>query len=98
MVMMMVIMVVVMIMDNDTNGDGDYDDTGVDDEDHDDNDHNQWVDTSPSSLPLTGRSTGTPYDLTQGIAAGPYGDPTRFDGALNDNMTLPELLSGGYER
>jgi len=41
---------------------------------------------------------GTPYDLTQGIAAGPYGDPTRFDGALNDNMTLAELLSGGYER
>jgi len=40
--------------DNDTNGDGDYDDTGVDDEDYDDTDHNQWFDTSPSLLPLTG--------------------------------------------
>jgi dipeptidase len=41
---------------------------------------------------------GTPYDLTKGLAAGPYGDPNRFDGALNDNMTITELLSGGYER
>lgn len=41
---------------------------------------------------------GTPYDLTQGIAAGPYGDPNRFDGALNDNMTIIDLLNGGYER
>jgi dipeptidase len=41
---------------------------------------------------------GTPYDLTKGIASGPYGDPNRFDGALNDNMTLMELLNGGYER
>lgn len=41
---------------------------------------------------------GTPYDLTQGVAAGPFGDPNRFDGAMNDNMTIVELLSGGYER
>lgn len=41
---------------------------------------------------------GTEYDLTKGLAAGPYGDPNRFDGALNDNMTILELLDGGYER
>ena len=41
---------------------------------------------------------GTPYDLTQGLAAGPYGDPSRWDGALNDNMTMNDVLSGGYER
>ena len=41
---------------------------------------------------------GTPYDLTKGVAAGPFGDPSRWDGALNDNMTINELLSGGYER
>lgn len=41
---------------------------------------------------------GTEFDLTQGLAAGPYGDPARWDGALNDNMTRPELLSGGFER
>lgn len=41
---------------------------------------------------------GTPYDLTQGVAAGPFNDPTRFDGAMNDNMTLASLMSGGYER
>jgi hypothetical protein len=42
--------------------------------------------------------TGTPYDLTQGLEAGPYGDPSRWDNALNDNMTRVELLSGGFER
>uniref|UniRef100_A0A7S3H5K0 Dipeptidase n=1 Tax=Spumella elongata TaxID=89044 RepID=A0A7S3H5K0_9STRA len=41
---------------------------------------------------------GTPYDLTQGLAAGPYGDPARWDGAQTDNMTRVELLSGGFER
>jgi len=41
---------------------------------------------------------GTPYDLTQGLAAGPYGDPNRFDGSFTNNMTVLELLSGGYER
>jgi hypothetical protein len=43
-------------------------------------------------------NTGTPYDLTQGLEAGPYGDPSRWDNALNDNMTRVELLSGGFER
>ncbi len=41
---------------------------------------------------------GTPYDLTQGLAAGPYGDPNRFDGSMFNNMTMLELLAGGYER
>ena len=36
--------------------------------------------------------------MTQGLAAGPYGDPSRWDLALNDNMTRQEALSGGYER
>ena len=41
---------------------------------------------------------GTAYDLTKGLAAGPYGDPNRFDVAAVDNMTYIEAISGGYER
>jgi dipeptidase len=41
---------------------------------------------------------GTPYDMTKGIGAGPFGDPTRFDMSLQHNMTMMTLLSGGYER
>jgi dipeptidase len=43
-------------------------------------------------------SIGTPYDLTKGLQAGPFGDPSRWDGARNQNMTYEQLLSGGYER
>jgi dipeptidase len=43
---------------------------------------------------------GTPFDLTKGIAAGPYGDPNRFigpyDGAQNNVST--EKLYGAWER
>ncbi|KAJ8606908.1 hypothetical protein CTAYLR_008927 [Chrysophaeum taylorii] len=52
---------------------------------------------------------GTPFDLTKGLAAGPWGDPTRFDGAARAGPTtedeirpeLPshdELNSGRFER
>jgi dipeptidase len=43
---------------------------------------------------------GTEFDLTQGIAAGPYGDPNRFigpyDGAQNNISS--EVLYGAWER
>jgi dipeptidase len=46
---------------------------------------------------------GTKYDLSKGVAAGPYGDPRRFDGDINtvyngDNLTLAAEYSGGFER
>ena len=41
---------------------------------------------------------GSQFDLTQGVAAGPYGDPQRFDGTPTGNMTTMDLLSGSYER
>ena len=42
---------------------------------------------------------GTPFDLTQGVAAGPFGDPQRFDASGNENnMTAPELVQGAFER
>lgn len=37
---------------------------------------------------------GSQFDLTRGLAAGPYGDPQRFDGTTADGMDLNELLSG----
>jgi len=36
---------------------------------------------------------GTPYDLTQGLAAGPYGDPNRFSGGAGEAK-----VSGNWER
>mmetsp|Transcript_4731 Transcript_4731/g.6492 ORF Transcript_4731/g.6492 Transcript_4731/m.6492 type:complete len:670 (+) Transcript_4731:1-2010(+) len=43
---------------------------------------------------------GTPFDLTKGVAAGPYGDPNRFDVAPQpaDNLTLVDVIQGSYER
>ena len=41
---------------------------------------------------------GTAFDLTKGLAAGPYGDPNRFDMAPVDNLTFVEVLQGTYER
>lgn len=41
---------------------------------------------------------GTQFDLTKGLAAGPYGDPNRFDMAAVDNKTYLEILQGSYER
>eukprot|EP01041_Mallomonas_annulata_P004646 gene4647-9217_t len=40
----------------------------------------------------------TDFDLTKGLAAGPYGDPDRFDIYPTDNMTESELLEGHFER
>jgi dipeptidase len=41
---------------------------------------------------------GTPYDLTKGLAAGPYGDPNRYDVAPVDGMTMQQAIGGSYER
>ncbi|MDO9510579.1 MAG: C69 family dipeptidase [Bacteroidales bacterium] len=44
---------------------------------------------------------GTPFDMTKGIGAGPYGDPTRFvgpyDGNQND-VTIGKKMYGAWER
>jgi len=43
---------------------------------------------------------GTEFDLTKGLAAGPFGDPTRYDSAANQEsgLTIEELRSGRFER
>ncbi|KAH8054252.1 C69 peptidase-like protein [Aureococcus anophagefferens] len=50
---------------------------------------------------------GTPYDMTRGIAAGPHGDPNRFDTSATfdvgyahagDAVTMDEASSGMFER
>lgn len=43
---------------------------------------------------------GSEFDLTKGLAAGPYGDPNRFDTAPQpeDNLTMNEIIEGSYER
>jgi dipeptidase len=41
---------------------------------------------------------GTQFDMTQGLAAGPYGDPNRYDLSLVDNMTITDLMSGEFGR
>ena len=43
---------------------------------------------------------GTQFDLTKGLAAGPYGDPNRFDMAAQpaENMTVMDAIQGSYER
>lgn len=42
---------------------------------------------------------GTAFDMTQGFAAGPFGDPQRFDPSGNENnMTALEIVQGGFER
>jgi dipeptidase len=43
---------------------------------------------------------GTEFDLTKGLAAGPYGDPNRFDPAPqpSDNLTMVDIIEGSYER
>jgi dipeptidase len=41
---------------------------------------------------------GTQFDLTQGLAAGPYGDPNRWDVTPVDNMTSYDMIQGAYER
>lgn len=43
---------------------------------------------------------GSQFDLTKGLAAGPYGDPNRFDMAAQpaDNLTMLDIIQGSYER
>ncbi|RHY22445.1 hypothetical protein DYB32_009502 [Aphanomyces invadans] len=41
---------------------------------------------------------GTEYDMTKGPAAGPYGDPDRYDINMNGNMTKSMALTGHFER
>jgi hypothetical protein len=36
---------------------------------------------------------GTPYDMTKGLAGGPYGDPSRFDMAGNRAVCTLEPLT-----
>eukprot|EP00607_Mallomonas_marina_P009286 CAMPEP_0182418534 /NCGR_PEP_ID=MMETSP1167-20130531/2939_1 /TAXON_ID=2988 /ORGANISM="Mallomonas Sp, Strain CCMP3275" /LENGTH=659 /DNA_ID=CAMNT_0024592781 /DNA_START=89 /DNA_END=2068 /DNA_ORIENTATION=- len=41
---------------------------------------------------------GTPYDMTKGLASGPFGDPNRFDPAPTGNMTSKDVVQGAFER
>ncbi|KAF1334166.1 Peptidase, partial [Globisporangium splendens] len=41
---------------------------------------------------------GTAFDMTKGPAGGPYGDPDRYDGGVNGNMTMDDVTSGSFER
>ncbi len=44
---------------------------------------------------------GTPFDLTKGVAAGPYGDPNRYIGPYDgnqNNVTQGQTLYGAWER
>lgn len=41
---------------------------------------------------------GTEFDLTKGLAAGPFGDPSRFDPAPVNGMTMKTVLNGSFER
>ncbi len=44
---------------------------------------------------------GTPFDLTKGVAAGPYGDPNRYVGPYDgnqNNVSSDRTLHGAWER
>jgi len=42
---------------------------------------------------------GSQFDLTKGLAAGPYGDPERFDPAPQEDLPqMTDVLQGAYER
>jgi dipeptidase len=46
---------------------------------------------------------GTKFDLSKGVAGGPYGDPRRFDGSIDrpwnhNNLTFEAEVKGGFER
>ena len=41
---------------------------------------------------------GTRFDLEQGLASGPYGDPNRYDQAVQPDLTREQLVDGEYER
>lgn len=41
---------------------------------------------------------GTQFSTTEGIAAGPYGDPTRYDFSAQENLTMAQIFTGEFER
>lgn len=41
---------------------------------------------------------GTPVSLIEGMAAGPFGDPNRYDAAPVDGMTQHEVIQGEFPR
>ena len=41
---------------------------------------------------------GTEFDMTKGLAAGPYGDPNRYDVSQVDNMTVSDVMQGEFSR
>ncbi|OQS00659.1 peptidase [Achlya hypogyna] len=55
---------------------------------------------SPATLMAFQRDhyEGSAFDLTQGPAAGPYGNPDRYDINGNGNMTKATALTGHFER
>jgi dipeptidase len=75
---------------------------------------NAYADDYPLSVPITRSEgpfspkdvmwlnrdhfEGTPYSTTQGIQAGPYGDPNRFDLGQNGDMTVFQANEGEFER
>ena len=41
---------------------------------------------------------GTPLSLTEGMAAGPFGDPNRYQNAAYGSMTIWDTLEGAFPR
>jgi dipeptidase len=74
-------------------------------------DTNSYADDYPFSVPVArplsaadimalnrDHYEGTPFDLTKGLAAGPYGDPNRWDVSPVEGRSLEQMLQGGFER
>ena len=41
---------------------------------------------------------GTQFSMTEGLAAGPYGNPSRYDGGPNGAMTKRDMQDGEFPR
>lgn len=41
---------------------------------------------------------GTQFDLTKGVAAGPFGNPNRYDGGWASGVPIDLLIAGNFER
>lgn len=50
----------------------------------------------PSSF--SNASVGTPLSLTEGMAAGPFGDPNRYQNNAYGSMTIWDTLEGAFPR